>query len=101
MSRIIVATPEQLADTILEAVRAALPAALQNTPPPGVRKKKLLSAKDVEKEYGIQERTLERWRGEGVGPVYTTIGRRIYYERELLDQFIAEGRVRTTGKADY
>ena len=60
--------------------------------------KRLLTGKEVQEEYGISERNLERWRGEGVGPQYTTVGRRVFYERSVLDAYIESGRVKTTGK---
>jgi hypothetical protein len=56
--------------------------------------KRLLSGREVEKEYGIAKRTLEHWRAEGSGPEYTTVGGRIMYERSRLEKFIAAGRVR-------
>jgi hypothetical protein len=55
---------------------------------------RLLSGKDVQKEYGISKRVLEYWRAEGSGPEYTTVGGRIMYERSILEKFIAAGRVR-------
>lgn len=90
---IIVTSAEQLEGLISRAVSNALPKAGQ---PSG---KRLLSPRDVEEEYGIPERTLERWRACGNGPPYTTpkSSRRIFYERHTLEAYIEAGRVQTTG----
>jgi hypothetical protein len=86
---IIFMSPEELSRLIVNAVRDGM-AAL----PVGVGKKRLLTPLDVEKEIGLQRRTLEHWRTEGTGPEYTTVGGRIFYERTLLDEFITAGRIR-------
>lgn len=90
-----VMTQEQLRALVQQAVQMALPDHEAQRP-----RKRLLTGKEVQKEYGIAERNLERWRYEGIGPQYTTIGRRIFYERDTLESFIAAGRVKTTGRAD-
>ncbi len=87
-------SPEQVKAMIVEAIIAARP---QERP---LGRKKLLTGKEVQEEYGIHARNLEVWRCRGVGPAYTTMGRRIYYERDVLDAFIRAGRVQTTGEAD-
>lgn len=61
---------------------------------------KLLTVKNVEKEFGIAEKTLEYWRSEGIGPPYIQIGKRIYYERKALEYFFKSCEVRTTGVID-
>lgn len=58
--------------------------------------KKLLSPKDVEREFGIPQRTLAYWRQESVGPAYTSFGRRVFYERAVLEEYIASGRIHTS-----
>ena len=63
--------------------------------PPTCRAKKLLAPKDVEREFGIHQKTLAYWHMEGVGPVYTNFGRRVFYERAVLEEYIASGRVQT------
>lgn len=94
-SPVAVMTPEQIQSVIDRAIECALTAVREKRPG-----KKLLSQKEVEAEYGISARNLERWRYEGVGPQYTTIGRRVFYERVVLDAYIVDGRVKTTGRAD-
>lgn len=93
MSQIAIMTTEQLEAFVDRVLQRALPAAGAGQP----SGKKLLSGKEVEEEYGISERNLERWRSEGIGPQYTTIGRRIFYERAVLDAYIRAGRVKTAG----
>lgn len=90
---IIVTSVEIIKDIVIRAVSDALPKTAQ---PSG---KRLLSPRDVEEEYGIPERTLERWRACGNGPPYTTpkSSRRIYYERHTLEAYLEAGRVQTTG----
>ena len=51
---------------------------------------------DVEREFGIHQKTLAYWRMEGVGPAYTNFGRRVFYERAVLEEYIASGRVQTS-----
>ena len=88
---IIVTTPKELTQIVATAMRSVL----ENPGmPPAKRGKKLLSARDIEQEYGIAKRTLEHWRSEGTGPEYTTVGGRIYYERARMEDYIAAGRVR-------
>jgi hypothetical protein len=97
---IVVATQEELANLIMGALRAGF-AELHGyirEAEAEKRGKKLLDTVEVAAEYGIGKRILERWRYEGVGPSYTVVGRRVYYEREVLDKFFADGRVQTTGR---
>ena len=91
---IILSTPEELLPLITEAVRLANLENTQNTSKGQTQK--LLSPKDVEKEFGIRQKTLAYWRLEGIGPTYTSFGRRIFYERAILEQYIASGRIQTS-----
>lgn len=91
MNQIAIMSPEQIKAIINLAIDCALSVFKEKK-----HGKKLLSGKDVETEYGISERNLERWRNEGVGPQYITIGRRIFYERVTLDAYIDARRVKTT-----
>jgi len=92
---IILSTPEELIPIIVDAIRMA---GLQFYPeresydPPN---KKMLSPKDVEREYGINKKMLQAWRMEGVGPAYVAFGRRILYERQVMEEFIISGRIKT------
>lgn len=86
--QLVVMTPEELkrilAQTVLEVAESL-------TPQP--QAKRLLTTEEVEQEYGLKKRVLEKWRSP-----YTTIGKKLVrYERPTLEAWIAEGRVKTTG----
>ena len=89
---IILSTPEELLPLITKAVRTAEQG--KTTDAPDLPGKKLLAPKDVEREFGIHQKTLAYWHMEGVGPVY--FGRRVFYERAVLEEYIASGRVQTS-----
>ena len=36
-----------------------------------------------------KERTLERWRGQGTGPPFMRLGRRVFYRLEGLESWVA------------
>lgn len=91
---IILSTPEELFPLITKAVRLAGYEKTQNASEGPA--KKLLSPKDVEKEFGIHQKTLAYWRLEGIGPAYTSFGRRVFYERAVLEEYIASGRIQTS-----
>ena len=91
---IILSTPEELLPLITEAIRLANNENMQSTPESQV--KKLLAPKDVEREFGIHQKTLAYWRQESVGPAYTSFGRRVFYERTVLEEYIASGRIQTS-----
>lgn len=91
---IVVTTQEDLTCIIEAAVRTALRAMEQQPVSP---RKKLLSPKEIHLEYGINKRILEHWRLQGVGPSFTNIGRRVFYDRAAFENFIAAGNVKTAG----
>ena len=95
---IIVSTREELFSLITEAVRAAGGKQTDNTPADSA--KKLLAPKDVEKEFGIHRKMLGYWRMEGIGPTYITFGWRIFYDRTEFEEFVASGKIKTTGYVD-
>ena len=47
---------------------------------------------------GLSERTLERWRGTGGGPPYTTVGRGVRYVEADLVQWVNAGRRQSTSE---
>lgn len=69
MSPVIVMSPEDVRALVVLAVKEAIP-----DKPADRVEKRLLTGQDVEKEYGIPRRTLERWRMDGTGPTYTPMG---------------------------
>jgi len=90
---IILSTPEELFPLITEAVRLASHEKISISAAPT---RKLLAPKDVEREFGIHQKTLAYWRQEGVGPAYTSFGRRVFYERAVLEEYITSGRIQTS-----
>ena len=68
---IILSTPEELLPLITEAVRIA--GCGKTTDDTGVPGKKLLAPKDVEREFGIHQKTLAYWRTEGVGVPFMNV----------------------------
>ena len=94
---IIISTPEELFPLITEAVRLAGHEHPRN--PSEGPAKKLLAPKDVEREFGIRQKTLAYWRQECIGPAYTSFGRRVFYERDALEEYIASGRIQTSDSA--
>ena len=91
---IIISTPEELLPLITEAVRLAGYENVRGTSDRPTQK--LLAPKDVEREFGIHQKTLAYWRLEGIGPAYTSFGRRVFYERAVLEEYIAAGRINTS-----
>jgi hypothetical protein len=51
-----------------------------------------LSAKDAAAYLGHSMGRLATWRMEGTGPAFMRVGGKIFYRREALDRFIAEGK---------
>jgi hypothetical protein len=43
-------------------------------------------------ELDLTDRTLRDWRDKGTGPVYTRVGRRVFYMRRDIDAWLAAGR---------
>ena len=55
--------------------------------------KELLNEKEVQREYGLNARTLQRERSLGTGVPYVKMGRRVLYKRADLDKFIEKHTV--------
>ena len=92
-----VSTPEDyLANLITKAVSAGLKEVIGNIQAASPRRK-LLTPKDIQEEFGVHARVLQYWRTMGIGPAYTSAGKRVYYERPVFEAFLAAGRVQTTG----
>lgn len=53
---------------------------------------KLLTEKQVEQEYGIKVRTLQKWRWAGGGIPYYKLGRSVRYKAADIEQYLAERR---------
>ena len=56
-------------------------------------KKHLLNEKEVQREYGINARTLQRERIYQNGIPYHKIGRRVLYRRSDIEEFLATCKI--------
>jgi excisionase family DNA binding protein len=59
----------------------------------------LLTQAETAELLRLSERTLERWRVVGGGPVFCKLGKRVLYRRADLDEWIASHAVRSTSEA--
>jgi len=55
--------------------------------------KKLLTETEVEKLYGINKRTLQRERTFNTGIPYVKLGKRVRYQRTIIDQYIKDNTI--------
>ena len=55
---------------------------------------RLLTPKDLEREYGISTKTLANWRSQGKGPAYFKLGNFIRYRGGEVEKWVAGSRVR-------
>jgi hypothetical protein len=56
----------------------------------------LLTQKRLAERLNQSERTLERWRIEGTGPVYVKAGRKVLYLPRDVEEWLLETRRRST-----
>lgn len=42
----------------------------------------------MQKEFGVSRRTIERWNEKGIGPARTVIGRKIYFCRKTVREWL-------------
>lgn len=59
---------------------------------------KLLTQKLLSDMLETSERTLERWRVEGFGPVYVKAGRKVLYRPEDVEAWLNESRRTSTSQ---
>lgn len=92
-SRAVEALPPAQIDTALRDVLRELfaPAARLEE----LRRKELLSGKEVQELYGLASGTLRNWRGQGRGPKTTQINTLVRYRHQDILNFIAAHQVRT------
>lgn len=57
---------------------------------------KSMNTEQLADRLGISHRTLERWRLEGVGPIYRKLGRRVVYLESDIQSWIDEQARRST-----
>lgn len=92
-------------DDLFELIRSAVRSILRDAPSiqedgsgrTGAKRRKLISPKEIEEEFGINRRLLQLWRQEGIGPAYTNFGRKVFYDRVGFEKFVASGQIQTTG----
>jgi len=97
---VVTISPDELFELIRSAVRSSLsdaPSIQEGGGASGAKRRKLISPKGIEEEFGINRRMLLYWRQEGIGPAYKNFGRRIFYDRVIFEKFVASGQIQTTG----
>jgi hypothetical protein len=62
-----------------------------------------LTEAELAKELGRTTKSLQRWRGLGIGPAFSTTGRTIIYHRKAVADWLARGgigpiKLKTPGK---
>lgn len=61
--------------------------------------KQRFNVREAAEYLGVAAQTLNRWRmTEGEGPDFVKMGRRVVYERETLDTWLAANRRKSTAK---
>ena len=58
----------------------------------------LLTQQRLSDLIDVSERSLERWRVEGTGPVFCRAGRKILYRLEDVNDWLAASRRRSTSE---
>ena len=56
----------------------------------------LLTQKRLSELIDVSERTLERWRVEGSGPVFCRAGRKVLYRQQDIDDWLEATRRQST-----
>lgn len=52
--------------------------------------KRFLDEREVEAEFGLNKRSLQRWRTCGLGPRFCKVNRSILYAVEDIEKFMSE-----------
>ncbi len=95
MNTVIVTTREELTNILKEIMPASSPAmpdeALELEL---LKRKKLLTEKEVEKLYGLNRGSLRNLRNQGRGPVYIqeNKGTSVFYEHTAIESYIIKMR---------
>ena len=56
----------------------------------------LLTQKRLSELIDVSERTLERWRVEGSGPIFCRAGRKVLYRQQDVDGWLTASRRQST-----
>lgn len=62
---------------------------------------KHLNQRQLADRWDISEATLERWRSEGIGPVFLKLQGRVLYRAEDVEAFELESLRKSTSEAVY
>jgi hypothetical protein len=92
---IVLITPTELRSLIRDAVRAGIPLI---KPPADARE--VMDEKQAASYINQKSTTLRQWRTLGKGPAYHKKGRRIFYKKNDLDAWMAQGRTFTSETPD-
>ena len=60
--------------------------------------KQLLTQQRLSEHIDVSERTLERWRVEGSGPVFCRAGRKVLYRSEDVEEWLLANRRKSTSE---
>ncbi|RYU61319.1 DNA-binding protein [Methylolobus aquaticus] len=60
---------------------------------------KHLNQRQLADRWGLSEASLERWRSEGIGPVYLKLHGRVLYRQEDIEAYEARHLRRSPGHA--
>ena len=67
--------------------------------PPGPVLAGWISRADLARELGLSEDTLRRWEGRRIGPACVRAGRRVYYRRAAVEDWLtAQETTRQAGR---
>ena len=61
--------------------------------------KQLLTQQHLSDLIDVSERTLERWRVEGSGPVFCRAGRKVLYRSDDVEEWLLANRRTSTSEA--
>jgi predicted site-specific integrase-resolvase len=56
----------------------------------------LMTQRELCNRWQISEATLERWRSEGIGPIYVKLGGQVRYRREDVMEYETSGLRKST-----
>ena len=54
-----------------------------------------MNVEEAAKYIRVSKSTLDKWRGQGIGPAWCSTGKRVVYERKDLDAYIQAGKIQT------
>ena len=58
-----------------------------------------LNQYELARRWRMSQRTLERWRWQGIGPAYLKLGMRVVYQMKDIEAFERDGRHEPQAKA--